>query len=284
MRIADIWTYPVKSMVGHTVERVEVDSGGIVGDRIWAVRDLESGGIRGAKKLGGLMEMTARPLGDGHVEITLADGGVTATTEPDCNEMISQAIGRDLRLERLAPVDDLDHYRRGAPDSDDLETELRDIFGRTHAEPLPDLSVFPPEIIEFESPPGRHHDAFPLMVMTRQTLESLDAALPDSAIDVCRFRPSLVVDASDLADSDRPANGHPELGWTGRRARVGSTELAFGATCPRCVMVTRRINDSLPADRAILRHIVAELDQCVGVYATVVTPGEIAVGDEVTFV
>jgi MOSC domain-containing protein YiiM len=48
-------------------------------------------------------------------------------------------------------------------------------------------------------------------------------------------------------------------------------------------MVTREVAD-LPADRAILRHIVRDLDQNVGVYARIVEPGPIAVGDSFTFV
>ena len=46
------------------------------------------------------------------------------------------------------PATDFDHYRR-APDSDDLLAELQSIFGREPDEPLPDLSVFPPEIPEY---------------------------------------------------------------------------------------------------------------------------------------
>ncbi|NDB06074.1 MAG: MOSC domain-containing protein, partial [Acidimicrobiia bacterium] len=59
--------------------------------------------------------------------------------------------------------------------------------------------------------------------------------------------------------------------------------IAFESACPRCVMVTREVAD-LPADRAILRHIVRDLDQNVGVYARIVEPGPIAVGDSFTFV
>ena len=44
-------------------------------------------------------------------------------------------------------------------------------------------------------------------------------------------------------------------------------------------MVTREIDETIPADRAILRHIVRDLDQNVGVYATVRTPGVVRVGD-----
>jgi MOSC domain-containing protein YiiM len=49
-------------------------------------------------------------------------------------------------------------------------------------------------------------------------------------------------------------------------------------------MVTREVTADIPADRAVLRHVVRELDQNVGVYATVATPGTIAVGDDVTVV
>ena len=59
MQISQLWTYPVKSMVGVSVESVELSSLGIVGDRHWAIRDLERGGIRGAKKIGELMQFTA---------------------------------------------------------------------------------------------------------------------------------------------------------------------------------------------------------------------------------
>jgi hypothetical protein len=44
-------------------------------------------------------------------------------------------------------------------------------------------------------------------------------------------------------------------------------------------MITRRINDSIPEDRAILRHVVRDLNQVVGVYARIVTPGKFSVGD-----
>ena len=55
--LSQIWVYPVKSMVGGTVDQCSVSELGLVGDRVWAVRDLENGGIRGAKKFGGLMKL-----------------------------------------------------------------------------------------------------------------------------------------------------------------------------------------------------------------------------------
>jgi uncharacterized protein len=281
MHVSQLWRYPVKSMVGGRVESIELDELGIVGDRTWATRDLERGGIRGAKKIGSLMRLAARDIDDGHVEITLPDGSTVRTSDPDVDERVSAALDHRVVLERLRPAADLDHYRRGGPDTDDVLAELRAVFGRDDDEPLPDFSVFPPIIAEFESPPGTYYDVFPLMVMTEAALAALAAALPDANVDVRRFRPSLVIDTGDDgADASTP--GHPEFDWTGRRAAIGSAMVEFRAPCPRCVMVTREISDAIPGDPTVLRHIVRGLDQNLGVYATVVTPGRVQVGDELT--
>jgi len=282
MQVSQLWRYPVKSMVGGRVDSVELGELGIVGDRTWAARDLERGGIRGAKKIGSLMRLAASDIDGGHVEIALPDGSTVRTTDADVDARLSAALDHRVRLERLRPADDLEHYRRGAPDSDDVVAELRGIFGREDDEPFPDFSVFPPEIAEFESPPGTYYDVFPLLVMTEAALSAVRAALPESNADIRRFRPSVVVDTGDDgADASTP--GHPEFDWTGRRATIGTATIEFGAPCPRCVMVTREINDEIPADRAVLRHIVRDLDQNLGVYATVATPGTFAVGDTLTF-
>lgn len=281
MQVSQLWRYPVKSMVGGRVDTIELEELGIVGDRTWATRDLERGGIRGAKKIGSLMQLAARDVDGGHVEITLPDGSTVTTNDPDVDERVSAALDHRVRLERLRPADDLDHYRRGAPDSDDVVTELRGVFGREEDEPFPDFSVFPPTIAEFESPPGTYYDVFPLLVMTEAALAALGSALPDSNVDIRRFRPSMVIDTGDTA-ADASTPGHPEFEWTGRRATIGSATIEFGAACPRCVMVTREIGDGTPTDRAVLRHIVRDLDQNLGVYATIVTPGRVTIGDELT--
>ncbi len=284
MEITQLWRYPVKSMIGEPVETVELNDLGVAGDRTWAARDLERGGIRGAKKIAPLMQLAASDVGHGQVEITLPDGATVRTSDPDVNERVSAALDHPVRLERLRPSDDAEHYRRGAPDSDDIITELRSVFGRVEDEPLPDFSSFPAELnellIEFESPPGTYYDAFPLVLMTEQALAGLRAALPESSIDVRRFRPSIVIDA-DQAPATTP--GHPEFDWAGRRAQLGSAVIEFAIACPRCIMITRQVSDAIPQDRAVLRHVVRNLDQNVGVYATITTPGTISRGDQLTF-
>lgn len=276
MHVSEIWRYPVKSMIGGRVDSARLDARGVVGDRTWAVRDQVRGGIRGAKVLGGLMRLSARYAGEdgGPVVITLPDGTAVSTDDPGAAAAVSAAIDHEVTLEPLRPADDLAHYRRGAAYHDDPMDELRSIFGRTDDEPLPDLSVFPPVIFEHESPPGTYHDAFPLMLMTTSALRALRDALPGSAVDVRRFRPSIVIDTGDTP-------GHPELGWAGRRLQVGEAVLDLTTACPRCVMVTREIDEATPQDRTILRHVVRDLGQNVGMYADVRTAGTIRTGDPV---
>lgn len=265
-------------MIGVETDSVSLSQLGIVGDRHWAVRDNERGGIRGAKKIGELMQFSARPAGDGsaHVIITLPNGEEVRSDNTQVDAVLSDTLGRSVSLESLPADGALEHFRRGPSDSTDVMAELRGVFGRTDDEPLPDFSVFPPEITEFESPPGTHHDCWPLMVMTTSALDALRNALPESVIDILRFRPSLVVETPN-------ETGHPEFSWKGRTGQLGSAVVEFLDPCPRCVMITRRVTEDIPEDRAIMRHVVRELNQAVGVYARIVTPGKVSLGDTLTF-
>ena len=278
MHISQLWTYPVKSMVGVSVESVNLSPLGIAGDRHWAIRDNERGGIRGAKKIGGLMQFSARPIGDGseHVVITFPDGTEVLSSAPNVSQLLSASLQHSVTLESLPTDGSLEHFRRGPADSADMVEELRGMFGREAEEPLPDFSAFPPEVAEFESPPGTHHDCWPLLVMTTSALQALTEAVPESQIDVLRFRPSIVVETNS-------GEGHVEFSWKGKTASLGTAVIEFLDPCPRCIMITRKVNDELPEDRAILRHVVRDLNQAVGVYARILTPGRVALGDALTF-
>lgn len=278
-RIAEIWRHPVKSMEGERLERAALGANGIPGDRAWAVRDEERGGIRGAKKIPRLMACRARyasePGASGPApapEITLPSGDVLRASDADAAERVSDAVGRKISLWPLLPASSLDHYRRGAPDSPDMLTELRAMFGRTPDEPLPDFRKFPPELVEYESPPGTYFDAYPLLVITQATLRRLRALAPQSTIDVRRFRPNFVI-ASEV-------EGFPELAWAGRKLRVGGAALEVVGPCPRCVMITHGFGD-VPQDTGLMRTVVREADQNVGVYANVASAGDVRVGDAV---
>jgi uncharacterized protein YcbX len=281
--VAEIRRYPVKSMSGEVLPEVELAAGGLPGDRAWAVRDEVRGGIRGAKKIAALMTLRSRyakppgPEGSSPAEIVLPDGTIVETGAPDVNQRLSQAVGQDVSLWPLLPADALDHYRRGAPTHEDIVEELRSIFGRTPDEPLPDLGLFPPELMEFESPPGTYFDAFPLLLMTDASLAQMNERVPGSQFDVRRFRPNFLIAASD------PAAPFPEQDWRGKTLRVGEAVIAVTVECPRCVMITHGFED-LPKDPGIMRALVRETGGHIGVYAQVETPGVIRAGDPVEIV
>lgn len=275
MQLDSIWQYPVKTMIGGTVASAELDEIGIVGDRTWAVRDEEAGVIANTRKLGKLMQLSATYAGGGSVTITLPGGARVSSDDPSVDEMLSAELGRRVTLWQRPGADQLDFFRRAPFTGDDIMVELRDIFAREEEEPLPDFSKFPEVSMEFETPPGTLYDCYPLMIMSTSALRSMAAAVPDSVIDVRRFRPSLVIDTGD-------ADGHPEFAWSGQRFALGSTVIEVINDCPRCAAITREVTPDVPADRAILRHVVKDLGQAVGVYARVLQPGTISVGDQLT--
>jgi uncharacterized protein YcbX len=279
-QIKEIRRYPVKSMGGELLDDVELALGGLPGDRAWAVRDEVRGGIRGAKKIPALMELQARYVkapptqGSGPAEIQFPDGSSIETSDASVNDRVTKAIDYSVTLWPLLPADALDHYRRGAPVHEDIEQELRAMFGRAPDEPLPDLSVFPPELMEFESPPGTYFDAFPLLLLTETALRTMQAAAPDSNFDVRRFRPNFVITDSG---SSTP---FPEKEWCGRRLGIGEAIIEVTVECPRCVMTTHGFED-LPKDPTIMRTLVRESGGILGAYAKVEKPGRVGVGDRI---
>ena len=273
MQVSEIWTYPIKSMIGSTVDHAVLDSSGIVGDRRWTLRDAETGALRSGKKLAVLPQCAARHDGTDRAIITLPDGRTTATDAPNVHDLLSEAVGSRVRLHGRPLPTDTPRTREAPPAGVDPLSEIRTLMGREQDEPLPDFAVFPAEVLEFEGPLAGYYDAFPLLIMTTSTMRSLQEALPDSVIDIRRFRPSIVIDTADTP-------GYPEFAWEkGSQFRVGGCVVEIDVACPRCVVPTRSVDASVPADRSILRHIVRELDQNLGVYARIVEPGEIRLGD-----
>ncbi len=280
--VKDLFRYPVKSMGGERLERLFTGENGVPGDRAWAVRDEERGGIRGAKRFADLMQCKARyveepaPSGSSPAEIELPSGRKLMTTDDRVADVLSEFLDSPVSFWPLLPPDALDHYRRGGPVEEDMEAELRRVFARTKDEPLPDMSKFPSELMEFESPPGTYFDAYPLLVMTQQSLDSLAREAPESAIDVRRFRPNILLDY----DSQDP---YPEFSWEGKKMKVGGAMYKMELSCPRCQMTTHPVGD-LPKDSNVMRTMVRKTDGNLGIYASVLEPGEVGVGDVVEFI
>jgi uncharacterized protein YcbX len=275
--VTGLFRFPVKSMAGERHRALTLTGRGVVGDRAWAVRDEVRGGIRGAKKIPSLMQLGARYEGEVRTEgsspaiITAPDGSTRETGSEDINEWLSDKLQHPVTLWPLLPADALEHYRRGAPDHEDFETELREMFARTADEPLPDLTLFA-EVIEYESPPGTYFDAFPILLLTEQSLATMGRHRPQSEFHVDRFRPNILLDARD---SDHP---FPETQWLGRQLRIGDVVLETVGECPRCAMTTHGFG-GLPKDPGIMRALVEANGGNIGVYAKVVQGGSVNVGD-----
>lgn len=121
----------------------------------------------------------------------------------------------------------------------------------------------------------------PLAVLAEEAVPHFDAGsvhlLTTASLawigeDVRRFRPNVVLEADERED-----------GWVGRTLRIGSCELRVADRVERCAMVDFA-QGTLPFDATVLRRIVQENDVMLGVYADVVVPGVIRVGDEASYV
>jgi uncharacterized protein YcbX len=92
VRVLEIWRYPVKSMQGERLDAAEVGDEGIVGDRGFAIFDLETGNGLTARRAPELLFASARVVEDG-VEIALPDGTVA-----DDDDALSKWLGRAVEL------------------------------------------------------------------------------------------------------------------------------------------------------------------------------------------
>jgi hypothetical protein len=241
------------------------------------------GEIRGAKKFPFLMQCSARYLEEPrgaaipHVAMKLPDGSEARSDDPDLSARLSAAAGKAVSLWPLQSPENTEHYRRRPPDDPDFEREMRQIFGRLPDEPLPDLSVFPPEIFEFVSPLGTYFDAFPLHLLTTASLDELRGRNPAAEFDRRRFRPNFLI------RTDEKLRGLAEVDWCGRELRAGGVAIKLEMPTVRCVMTTQA-QPGLAKDPSVLRTIVRDASQNVGVYASVASPGRVEVGDRVEIV
>jgi hypothetical protein len=219
------------------------------------------------------MQLTAQS-GPAAPLIIAPDGDSASASAEGINKWLSDKLNHPVTLWPLLPAEQLEHYRRGTPDTEDFEQELRAVFGRLPDEPLPDLTGFE-ELLEFESPPGTYFDAFSLSIMSQQSLATMNQLDGDSLFDVRRFRPNLLV---DIPDSDHP---FPEQAWVGKTLSIGSAKLKVEMTCPRCSMTTHGFDD-LPQDAQIMRKLVANSSGNLGIYASILEAGTVSAGDSVS--
>lgn len=287
-RVQQLWRFPVKSMAGEAVSQVELTADGVLGDRAWALQDVESGRIVSAKDVRHFPDLLrcraafASPPALGTewptVTITLPDGGEIHSANPDASRRLSQRLGRKVRLVREAPADytvDQHHPDLGATEAQ--SGPVKTVASKLGSALFAQLGVAPSPVAQ-----GRLVDAFPVSLLSVSTLARLERLQPGLRFERERFRMNVIVepDEAEAAEAD----------WIGRVLSLGSvTQLEVHIPAPRCVMVTRGQTD-IPEDLNILRALVQHSRMpvpalgkvpCCGTYATVKAFGTLRLGDAV---
>src|SRR4051812_12258202 len=288
--IGSLARFPVKSMLGESLDCAEVDAGGIVGDRAFAIVDRETGKVASAKHpkvwpdlIDCRARLVAEPGAGGAIpaaEIELKDGTTVRTDAADADDVLSRFFGRDVELGRSAPEDfTIDQYH---PDLENLDPEgHRDEL----TEPKLGAAMFREMGMPSAVPEGSFMDVSPVSVLTTSTLKHLSELEPGSRFDPRRFRMNVIVETAE--------DGFAENAWLGQTLALGDdVRITVIMPDPRCVMTTVAQGD-LPRDPQVLKTLAQHnrldvgggaLYPCCGVYAVTQSPGRIRTGDTLTLI
>jgi uncharacterized protein YcbX len=264
--VRSLWRYPVKSMLGESPSRLQVDPRGILGDRAYALWDHASGRVASAKNpklwrdlLGYVARYrqepeAAAPLPPVLIRTPGGDGAAElSSSQADLDAVFSDAFGRRVSL--LATP----------PEGASLDQYWPPVEGR----------AFQDVTNALELPAGTFFDACSIHAITTATLAKLRQLEPQLDFAVERFRPNLLIAPEEGVE------GFVEETWTGCCLQIGEQlVLRVEGGCPRCVVTTLAQGD-LVEDLEILRATARHNGVVAGIRLSVVTPGPVAVGDPV---
>jgi uncharacterized protein YcbX len=287
--VGALWRFPVKSMVGEALDAAELREGGIVGDRVYALVDKETGKVASAKHSkvwpdllkcrAAFVQPPRRGTEVPPARIDLADGTSVLSDAPDVDAVLSRFFGREVELASAAgngyTIDqyhpDEDNYDPDGHRDEVVEAQLGAAFFNERGLPsaVPEDSFF---------------DLYPVSVLTTSTLDRLGELEPESNFDVRRFRMNVIVDS--------PEHGFVENDWVGRSIAIGDeVQLGVALPDPRCCMPSVE-QEKLPRDpkvlKALAQHnridVAGALYPCAGVYAVAEATGTIRRDDRVSLI
>ncbi len=250
LTVARLATTPVRSMALHHPARVRLGEHGVLEDRRYVLLD-EDGRIFDATKLGRLIAIRAELEPDPErLTLHFPDGAVVGG-EVELGEPIRAVIyGRDFAARRVI-----------GPWAAAVSTYA----GR------------PLELVRSERLPGEQ-DRNPVSIVSTASVEELARRGNDGApLDGGRFR--MLVEVAG-------AEAHQEDEWLGREVRFGEAVVRVTKPDARCVITTLDPvtgHRDFPTLKAIKEYRGLREGRKIdfGVYADVVTPGTVSVGDEV---
>lgn len=187
-----------------------------------------------------------------------AEGGIASGKRTRRFRKVTGLLRHAGHLDGEVPVITLEDGRAAPVDSDEAARLVEEIAG-------PGWSMRREAAVP-------HFDAGSVHLVTSATLATLSAAAR-WPVSVERLRPNVLIEFD--------GEGFPEDGWIECTLELGSARLRVTKRVVRCVMLNHP-RPNLRARRDVLK-LVGRLNRaCAGVYADVLEPGEVRVGDPVS--
>lgn len=254
MRVRRLSVTPVKGLSLHHPDSVEVDSSGIRGDRRFYLV-AASGKPESCTANGALMRLTGEFHEEsGELEVRRGDTVLRRAPVPVGEPVVSDFYG--LRTLHSTVVAD---------------EEWHQLFSGVIGKPV--------RLAE-SSGPARANDVEPLTLISSESVAALAGNAGLEGIDSRRFRMNIEFEG---------ATPHLEDEWLEREIRIGEVTVRGGGPVSRCAATTRdpdtggvnlKVTSLIIAYRGRQDSIFG-LGPNLGVYAQVVEPGRIRVGDPV---
>lgn len=245
--VARINVTPLKSAALVHPASVRVERWGVVGNRALYLVTPE-GRLWNGSKHGPICRVRADLDGE-RLALTLPDGAVVAGTLEPGDAVATDFYGREVR----------GRFVRGP-----WAAALAPFAGGPVELALPDE-------------PGAANDVEPITLVSLASVADLGWRGGSDALDPTRFRMTFELDGCSPYEEDT---------WDGREVRVGGVRLAVHGQVPRCVVTTldpaTGVRD-FPTLSVIKRErrIADGAKLPFGMYARVLEPGEVRVGDPV---
>jgi len=269
-RVAELWRYPVKSMLGERRDQIPITPRGALGDRAWALRETATGRIASAKRFPRLLTFQARYeveptfAAPGRIEISLPDGRTICPDDPDASAIISDLLGHRVHLENQPASDEKTGIDRDTVFGDVPVNQMKADWT---LESMPDY---------FQLMTGTFFEIGAVFILASGSVDHLRKLQGGTAqIDRRRFRPNIYI------ESEAGWSGFVEDAWLGGALNIGGAVRVDGFQPTIWCVTSTLAQQELPRDLSILRTAAQHHRGCLGVYATVTRSGLLRVGDTV---
>jgi uncharacterized protein YcbX len=267
-RVAELWRYPVKSMLGERRNQMPITARGALGDRTWALRETATGRIASAKRFPQLLAFRARYeveptfTAPGRIQISLPDGRTIYPDDLEASDIISDLLGHSVRLENQPATDEKTGIDRETVFGDVPVNQMKADWT---PESMPDY---------FQLMTGTFFEIGAVFLLASGSVDHLRKLQGGTAqIDRRRFRPNIYIESvPEWPD-------FVEDSWQGGALSIGEALRVEGFQPTVWCVTSTLAQQELPRDLSILRTVAQHHRGCLGVYATVTRPGLLQVGD-----